>query len=232
MKKHRTASWILLGLSLAPLLIAFVAVRFLPDQIPLHYNAAGVIDAWGSKYTEYILAGIFAFSGLVFWFIALVGDKLADTEAERARAIANARVAVKIGIVVQAMMCALQVVILYGAWRDASMAASVSVLPIWKIVGIGCGILYILIGNEMPKTKPNNLMGVRTVWSCSSPEVWAKSQRAGGISFVVAGVLCIVFSLLLHGFVLFWIVMACTVIAAAVACVLSFKAAHALSEKE
>ena len=224
--RDRVASWVLLFLSFAPFLIAFVAIQFLPDQIPAHYNALGEIDRWGSKYEEFVLAVAFSLSGWILWLMARFSGCFADNEEELAKAKANAKVIVVVGIAVQLLMCILQIVLAYGAYKEASMGAAVSVLPIWKIMGIGIGLLYIVIGNIMPKAKPNNLMGVRTPWSRSSPEAWAKSQRQGGITFAIAGALCVVLSLVLHGFAIFWVVMACSLIAAVIACVLSFRAAQ------
>lgn len=224
--RDRIASWVLLFLSFAPFLIAFVAIQFLPDQIPAHYNALGEIDRWGSKYEELILAVVFSLSGWIMWLVARFSGCFADNEEELSKAKANARVVVVIGIAVQLFMCALQIVFAYGAYQEASIGATMSVMPMWKIMGISIGLLYIIIGNIMPKAKPNNLMGVRTLWSRSSPEAWAKSQRQGGITFAVAGALCVVLSLILHGFAIFWVVMACTIVAAVVACVLSFRASQ------
>ena len=96
-------------------------------------------------------------------------------------------------------------------------------MPIYKVMGIGVGLLYIVLGNIMPKAKPNNLVGVRTIWSYVSEEAWQKSQRAGGIAFAAAGVACIVLTLLLHGFVIFWVIMGTTAAAAIASVYLSWK---------
>ena len=45
------------------------------------------------------------------------------------------------------------------------------------------------LGNVMPKLKRNSLMGLRTKWSLSSDEAWRKSQRFGGITLAVTGIL-------------------------------------------
>ena len=230
-KRERAASWLLLFLSVAPFLIAFASIQFLPDQIPAHYNAAGEIDRWGSKYEQLILAVFFSLSGWIIWLISRFSGKLADNDAELARAKANGRVAVIVGIAVQLLLCALQIAFVYAAWREASLDAARSVLPLWKILGIGSGLLYVVIGNVMPKAKPNNLMGVRTPWSAGSPEAWAKSQRAGGIAFAVAGGVCVLLSLLLHGFVIFWVLMACTLVAAVLSVWYSWKFDQAAQKK-
>ena len=224
--RDRVASWVLLFLSFAPFLIAFIAIQFLPDQIPAHYNALGEIDRWGSKYEEFVLAVTFSLSGWILWLMARFSGCFADNDEELAKAKANAKVIVVVGIAVQLLLCALQIIFIYGAYREAALGAQVSVLPIWKITGIGVGILYLIIGNIMPKAKPNSVVGVRTSWSRSSPEAWAKSQRSGGITFAIAGAVCILLSLVLHGFAVFVAMMACTLVATVVACVLSFRAAQ------
>lgn len=41
-------------LSLVPLIITAAALQFLPESVPMHYNMAGQIDRWGSKYENLI----------------------------------------------------------------------------------------------------------------------------------------------------------------------------------
>jgi len=57
----------------------------------------------------------------------------------------------------------------------------------------------VILGNIMPKLRRNSLVGLRTPWSQSSEVVWKKSQRVGGILFMAAGILMIVFCFLLKG---------------------------------
>ena len=94
-KRERAASWLLLFLSVAPFFFFFASIQFLPDQIPAHYNAAGEIDRWGSKYEQLILAVFFSLSGWIIWLISRFSGKLADNDA------------VIVGIAVQLLLCAL-----------------------------------------------------------------------------------------------------------------------------
>lgn len=215
-KRNGLAEWVLLFLSVAPFLIALLSVQFLPDRIPAHYNFAGEIDRWGSKYEMFILAAGFSLAGWILWLVARFSGVFADNEAERVRAEANGRTAVKIGIAVQLLLCVLQIAFTWAAFWETSVGATASVLPIWKIVGVGTGVLFIIVGNLMPKTQPNNLMGVRTAASMRNAEVWAKSQRVGGIAFAAAGAVCVVLSLLLQGPVLLGVILGTTLLAAAV----------------
>lgn len=219
--------WILALLCIAPFIIAAVGVAFLPDQIPVHYNIMGEVDRWGSKYEQYIMAIFFSLAGWILLLVGIFGDRMADTEEELAKARANQKVIVIVGIVTQLFLCALQIVLVVAAFRGASSETTTLSVPLYKIVGIGMGILFVVIGNIMPKAKPNNLVGMRTPWSYSSEEAWAKSQRICGITFAAAGAVCIMLSILLEGFILFWVVMGCSIGAAIVACVLSYIAAKA-----
>ena len=140
-KKERVLSWILLVLCAAPILTAVVGVQFLPDQIPVHYNAAGEIDRWGSKYEELVLGVCFSLSGWILWLVSRFSGAFADTETERVQARANAHIVRVIGIAVQLFLTVLEVVMLIGAAQEAAAGAVVSSIPFYKIMGIGCGIL-------------------------------------------------------------------------------------------
>lgn len=225
-RNERIASWTLLFLSVAPFLIAAVGVQFLPDQVPVHYNIAGEIDRWGSKYEMFILAVGFSFSGWLLWLVARFSGRFADTEEERAKRRVNAKILRYTGIAMQLLFCILQVVFLVGAFREAEAEATVSAVPIYKILGAGTGLLMIVLGNIMPKAKDvNSVLGIRTPWSRSSPEAWAESQRMGGITFAAAGAICLILSLVLHGFAIFWVILGCSLGAALISCVLSIRAA-------
>ena len=62
------------------------------------------------------------------------------------------------------------------------ISASNAVIPMVSIV-------FIMIGNDMPKTEPNALVGIRAPWINNNPDVWTKTQRFGGFLFVVTGFL-------------------------------------------
>ena len=55
-------------------LLAFVMVGLFltvaPDTLPVHYNARGEIDGWGSKYTYLLFPALTAFMGVFMGFVA------------------------------------------------------------------------------------------------------------------------------------------------------------------
>ena len=48
----------------------------------------------------------------------------------------------------------------------------------------------------MPQIRPNYYFGVRTPWAIENPWVWKKTQRMGGILFMIIGVTLLPFSFL------------------------------------
>ena len=53
-------------------------------------------------------------------------------------------------------------------------------------------LMFIVIGNYLPKTEPNSVVGIRAPWINNNPDVWAKTNRLGGILFVAAGIACFI----------------------------------------
>ena len=49
--------------------------------------------------------------------------------------------------------------------------------------------MFVLIGNLLPKTKPNPYVGIRVPWTLNHPEVWYKTHRIGGMVMTVWGVI-------------------------------------------
>lgn len=49
------------------------------------------------------------------------------------------------------------------------------------------GLIFIIVGNYLPKCKKNSTIGIRVPWTFSSEENWNKTHRFGGKVFVICG---------------------------------------------
>lgn len=58
------------------------------------------------------------------------------------------------------------------------------------------GILLVVLGNALPRLRPNSAMGVRTRWTLRDEGVWRKTHRAGGYILVVFGLTLIIWTFL------------------------------------
>lgn len=57
------------------------------------------------------------------------------------------------------------------------------------------GASLVLMGNVMPRLRPNWVAGVRTTRTLEDPQLWRETHRAFGTAFVVSGILTIVVAL-------------------------------------
>ena len=62
-------------------------------------------------------------------------------------------------------------------------------LDVAKIAFTGTGLLFVIIGNYLPKLRKNWIAGIRTPWTLSDERVWDKTHRAAGLWFVIGGFL-------------------------------------------
>lgn len=67
-------------------------------------------------------------------------------------------------------------------------------------VGLICclliGLLFIALGNQMPRQQQNHVFGIRTKLTLSDEDVWRASHRFGGWLFTIGGVVIILCALL------------------------------------
>ena len=71
------------GLMFLPLAMALVSLPFLPDQIPAHYDGAGLVTRWGSPFEGLILPSFVVLFGFFLRFMARSTEKLAGKPWEK-----------------------------------------------------------------------------------------------------------------------------------------------------
>lgn len=183
---------VLIALSLAA---SGVALSFLPDTVPVHYNFAGEIDRFGSRFEYLLFPVIMGVVGAIFGLAAWNCGKKGTKESALTEKIM--------------FWSAIFEVLLFGGlglffmWKAATYVpggAGLAVPPdFMRFIGMGVGVLLVLLGNAMPKARRNALFGLRTKWSMADDEVWRKSQRFGGFSAVALGFLLIVTGMFMDG---------------------------------
>lgn len=60
------------------------------------------------------------------------------------------------------------------------------------------GMIFIIIGNYMPKIKQNYTLGIRLPWTLHDVENWNKTHRLGGIVWFVGGVFILMSMVMAH----------------------------------
>lgn len=153
-----------------------VLIIFMPDTVPAHYNFAGEIDRWGSKYEN-----------LVFPVIAVLVAALVAAAARKPGDAVPKKVLLWTGVCSILLLDTMGFYFMlkdFSATPEAGTDAADNVI---KLMSIGVGVIFIILGNLMPKVKRNGLFGLRTSWSMENDEIWHKSQRFGGKAAVICG---------------------------------------------
>lgn len=180
-------------LTILPIIITLISLIFLPDQVPLHYNIEGEVDRIGSKYELILLPIITITIGAVF-------TKISRLEAKKEEH-GNEKVLVISAVTVLGLFNAIIGFLLYQTYIYPSKILGQSNHEVgFQFILIVIGIAICILGNYMPKARMNSFIGLRTVWSMKNETVWMKSQRFGGISFVITGVIIIIANVLITSY--------------------------------
>lgn len=167
--------WIPLLVIAAAFVASAAVYQDLPQRMPTHWNVSGDVDGWSSRPWG-------AFMIPVFLLVMLAVFHLLPKIDPRAPNYAKFRGSYEIVIIaVMVFMLGVQLVIL-----ASSLGNDISVD---RVIPIGVGVLLMVIGNLLPRMRPNWFVGVRTPWTLSSDRVWDRTHRFGGRLFVAAGAL-------------------------------------------
>ena len=196
------SSKILWIISLIPFLLSCVAVRFLPDKIPMHYDMVGNIDRWGSKYETFIFPALIIFFSLMWTVISAFYKRMATKTKEEKQQVEyenNVKFLNLAAISMALAFSAMHVIFTYSSYVEAINNASKSSIDISSIVCVIWGIIFIILGNFMPKVKRNGIMGLRTEKTLSNDDIWRKSNRFAGVTLMIAGLAIAIQALFISG---------------------------------
>lgn len=178
--------------------IAFIitafAVNFMPDTVPMHYNMQGEIDRYGSKNENYLFPVMIALFN-VFWIVMIAFynrkvNKEAD-EKKKEEAKSNSKILYWAAIGTSVLFTGMQCIFLMMDVNSADSVKPVNFDMANMFITVAMGISFIFLGNIMPKTKLNGLVGLRTTWSMANDTTWRLSNRFGGKAMIVCGVVTI-----------------------------------------
>jgi uncharacterized membrane protein len=175
--------WIPLLVVAAAFIASAVVYPRLPETIPTHWNLSGRPDGWSNRVWGAWWLPIFL---TVMWGLVQLLPRI-DPRGSNYAKFGGAFEAIIVSVML--FMLALHVVML--------MAALGYPVQMERILPIGIGLLLVVIGNLLPRARPNWFVGIRTPWTLSSDRVWEKTHRFGGRVFVASGLLLTIAGLLL-----------------------------------
>jgi uncharacterized membrane protein len=164
--------WIPGVLVLGAYLFSVAVYSQLPERVPTHWGTDGP-DGWSSRAVGAFLLPTIA---LVTWLLLRWLPSI-DPRRENYDKFRGTYDAVMLGIV--ALLVATHVVALGAAlgWP----------IRVERLVPIGVGLLLVVIGNLLPRARPNWFFGIRTPWTLSSERVWERTHRVSGYLMIGFG---------------------------------------------
>ena len=174
--------WISVLIVVAAFTISAVVYPRLPATIPTHWDFSGRPNGWSSRFWGAWLIPIFL---LGMWALVRILPRI-DPRGSNYAKFGGAFEAIIDAIML--FLLALHIVALRSALGHP--------MQMQRILPIAVGVLLVVIGNLLPRARPNWFVGIRTPWTLSSDRVWEKTHRFGGRVFVAGGLVITIASLL------------------------------------
>ena len=165
--------WLVTSLvTLLPVLVGLLLWDKLPEKIPTHFGIDGAADGWGSRgFAVFGLPLMWLIFHLIIWGV---------TRLDKQNRGHNEKVLNLVGLIFPAMSIVFAVLI-YSHALGLELNLGSFLLPM-------LGLLFILMGNWMPKIKQNSTLGIKIKWTLYNEENWNNTHRFAGFVWVIGGV--------------------------------------------
>jgi uncharacterized membrane protein len=180
----KKAIWISSIIIVLEIIAGLILLSYLPDSIPSHWNAAGAIDAYSSKYTIFMAPGVSLFSTALLLLIPLIDPKRESFTKDKNYSFVMSMFAIAFNVFFA---------VIFSATVCAALGRKIDINI---IIPIAVGLLLAMLGVILPKISPNYMMGIKLPWTLASEENWRKTHKLGGIVFIIIGVAFIICSAL------------------------------------
>lgn len=181
MKKWSKGTFFLIVLCLANIVGHLFVYPLLPDSIPIHWGTNNIANGYGPKIMDIFLSMIPLLLFLLMWIIPK-----ADPKHENYIKFQSIWKGFELGLIVfLIVMSWMTELVVFHIIADGSSMISL-------IVCGGIGILFVALGNYMPRIRPNYMFGIKTPWALQDEHNWQRTHRMGGFIFVMMGILFLV----------------------------------------
>lgn len=173
LKQNKRKLLISSAVILLPALVGLLLWNQLPDRMTTHWGADGIADGWsGEAFAVFALPLIL----LAFHWLCLLFTAKDPGNRGQSRKVFSL------------ILWIMPVVSLFanGVVYAAAFGVEIRMEMIFMLL---LGVMFVAIGNYLPKCKPNRTIGVRVKWTLESEENWAATHRLTGRVWVTGGVL-------------------------------------------
>lgn len=174
-----------------PMVIGLIVWNKLPEQVPMHWNAVGEVDGWGSR-------AMLVFALPLFTVVLQLCCVLATSLDKNSKGIKGKMEQLVLWI------CPFISLLVHTLIYTKILGCDLAVQVIMPLV---LGSMFMVIGNLLPKCKRNYTIGIKVPWALKDDENWNKTHRLAGKLWVLGGAVMVVTSVFGNFIIFFGIVL-------------------------
>ena len=171
-----------------PAIVALAVVIFtaavygrIPEHVPVHWGLDGDVDRYGSRAEGALLM---PFLMLGTWALMKVLPTI-DPRRENYTKFAGTY-----ELFVNAVLTTLA--LMHVALVGAALGWPISIA---RVVPALVGTLFVILGNALPRARPNWWFGIRTPWTLTNERVWTRTHRVAGYLLAASGAVLVLVAL-------------------------------------
>lgn len=165
---------------LIPSTVGIILWNTLPEYMATHWDVSGTTDGWSNKiFTVFALPIIL----LIFHWICIFATAFDSINKNQNKKVFHI---VLWTFPIISLFCN---VTIYAIAFDIEF--NMLIFPLLLV-----GLMFILIGNYLPKCKQNYTIGIKIKWTLESEENWNATHRLAGKIWVIGGLFILIYSFL------------------------------------
>ena len=162
--------------TLLPILIGILLWNKLPDSMAVHFNFDNEADGYREKWFAVIIEPFILLALHLIMAMIIAADP-------RKKNISSRVYGITIWIIPASSLALAVVIYPYNLGIHFNISL---------FLGIFLGVIYIIVGNYLPKTRQNYTIGFKLPWTYANEENWNKTNRLAGVIDIVMGILIII----------------------------------------
>lgn len=175
-KETISKEWGLIILILFLFILGTILYPKLPDKVPSHWNVKGEVDQYSSRFW-----GAFGIPMMIsLIYLGLLYMPYIDPKRQNYVKFESTYRLIRFLFVI--VFAVLQIILLTVIISGRDYLVS-------KLIPSLIGIMFIIMGNYLPRVKHNWFVGIKTPWTLSNEEVWKRTHRFSGYLFVIGGLI-------------------------------------------
>lgn len=173
---------------LLPMFFGLALWNRLPERMPTHFDLSGTADDYSGRPFAVIGLPLFILAMQLFCAVMLRADPKKQNISEK---------------MAQLILWVCPAVSLF-AGLSIYLSALGFAINVSRFGMVFVGLLFIAIGNYLPKCRHNYTVGIRVPWTLDDEDNWNHTHRFAGYVWIIAGVVTLLSVFLSHATVV-WV---------------------------